>query len=120
MSVHMIDSKIFGSNWGSDEMRSIFDEIPRTQAWLEIISALAEAQVEVDIIPFEAIGEIKRVCDVNKLDMDLLRNRYNQSGHSMYGLIQELKKCVKAPPGNGSIMEPLCRIPQILGHQLPF
>ena len=99
MSVHMIDSKIFGSNWGSDEMHSIFDEVPRTQAWLEIISALAEAQAEVDIIPFEAIGEIKRVCDINKLDMDLLRKRYNQSGHSMYGLIQELKKMCKGTAG---------------------
>ena len=83
MSVHMIDSKLFGSNWGSDEMHSIFDEVPRTQAWLEIISALAEAQAEVDIIPHEAVGEIKRVCDINKLDMDLLRKRYNQSGHTM-------------------------------------
>ena len=99
MSVHMIDSKIFGSNWGSDEMHSIFDEVPRTQAWLEIISALAEAQAEVDIIPHEAVGEIKRVCDINKLDMDLLRKRYNQSGHSMYGLIQELKKMCKGTAG---------------------
>ena len=99
MPVNMIDSEIFGSIWGSDEMHAIFDEVPRTQAWLEIISALAESQAEVDIIPFEAIGEIRRVCDINKLDLDLLRKRYNQSGHSMHGLIQELKKMCKGSSG---------------------
>ena len=59
-------------------MHAIFDEVPRTQAWLEIISALAEAQAEVDLIPFEAAEEIRRACDINKLDMDLSRHRYNQ------------------------------------------
>ena len=99
MPVNMIDSEIFGSIWSSDEMHAIFDEVPRTQAWLEIISALAESQAEVDIIPFEAIEEIRRACDINKLDMDLLRKRYNQSGHSMHGLIQELKKICKGSAG---------------------
>ena len=51
MPVHMIDSNIYGNVWGTDEMRAIFDEIPRTQAWLEIISSLAEAQAEVGLIP---------------------------------------------------------------------
>ena len=75
MSVNMIDSEIYGSIWGSDEMYAIFDEVPRTQAWLEIISALAEAQAEVDLIPFEATEEIRSASDINKLDMDLLRKR---------------------------------------------
>ena len=110
MPVHMIDSKIYGNAWGTDEMRTMFDEIPRTQAWLEIISSLAEAQAEVGLIPSKAVPEIIRICDVKKLDMDSLRKEYDQSGHSMHGLIQEL-------PGNGFIMEPQYRTSQILGCQ---
>jgi len=99
MPVHMIDSKIYGNAWGTDEMRAMFDEIPRTQAWLEIISSLAEAQAEVGLIPSEAVAEIRRICDVEKLDMDSLRERYDQSGHSMHGLIQELMKLCEDSAG---------------------
>ena len=99
MPVHMIDSKIYGNAWGTDEMRTMFDEIPRTQAWLEIISSLAEAQAEVGLIPSKAVPEIIRICDVKKLDMDSLRKEYDQSGHSMHGLIQELKKLCKGTAG---------------------
>ena len=99
MPVHMIDSKIYGNAWGTDEMRAMFDEIPRTQAWLEIISSLAEAQAEVGLIPSEAVAEIRRNCDVDKLDMDLLRESYDQSGHSMHGLIQELMKLCENSAG---------------------
>ena len=99
MPVHVIDSEIYGSVWGTEEMHSIFDEVPRTQGWLEIICSLAEAQSEVDIIPHEAVEEIRRVCNINKLDMDILRKRFNQSGHSMHGLIQELKKMCKGSAG---------------------
>ncbi len=99
MPVHMIDSKIYGNAWGTDEMRAMFDEIPRTQAWLEIISSLAEAQAEVGLIPSEAVAEIRRICDVEKLDMDFLRERYDQTGHSMHGLIQELMKLCENSAG---------------------
>ena len=99
MPVHMIDSKIYGNAWGTDEMRAMFDEIPRTQAWLDIIRSLAEAQAAVGLIPSEAVAEIRRNCDVDKLDMDLLRERYDQSGHSMHGLIQELMKLCENSAG---------------------
>ena len=99
MPVHMIDSKIYGNAWGTDEMRAMFDEIPRTQAWLDIISSLAEAQAEVGLIPSEAVAEIRRICDVDKLDMDFLRERYDQTGHSMHGLIQELMKLCEDSAG---------------------
>ena len=99
MPGRIIDSNVDGDVWGTDEMRAIFDEIPRTQAWLEIISSLAEAQAEVGLIPSEAVAEIRRICDVDKLDMDLLRESYDQSGHSMHGLIQELMKLCEDSAG---------------------
>ena len=47
----MIDSQIYGGAWSTDEMRAIFDDEPRTQGWLDVIAALAEAQAEVGLIP---------------------------------------------------------------------
>ena len=44
MPVHIADSLIYRNSWGTDEARAIFDDEPRTRAWLEILAALAEAQ----------------------------------------------------------------------------
>ncbi len=99
MPVHIIDSKIFGNAWGTDEMRAMFDEVPCIKAWLKIISSLAEAQEDVGLIPTGVSEEIKRVCDPSTLDMESIRKGYDQSGHSMHGLIQALKKLSRGSAG---------------------
>ncbi|MFQ5812661.1 MAG: adenylosuccinate lyase [Anaerolineae bacterium] len=94
MATHMIDSLIYGGAWGTDEMRAIFDDVPRTQAWLDIIVALAHAQAEVGLIPADAAEEIARIARVEDLDMDELRKGYQETGHSTLGLIRVLQqKC---------------------------
>ena len=92
MPIHMIDSQIYGGAWSTDEMRAIFDDEPRTQGWLDVIAALAEAQAEVSLIPAEVVPEIQRVCRVELLSMEALRQGYQETGHSTLGLIRELKK----------------------------
>lgn len=92
MPTHMVDSLIYSGAWGSDEMRAIFDDVPRTQGWLDVIAALAEAEAEVGLIPAEVVAEIKRVCRVELLNMDDLCRGYEETGHSTLGLIRELKK----------------------------
>jgi adenylosuccinate lyase len=95
----MIDSQIYGEAWGSAEMRAIFDDVPRTQGWLEVIATLAEAQAELDLIPAEVVPEIKRVCNVELLSMAALRQGYQETGHSTLGLIRELKKLCQGQAG---------------------
>ncbi len=92
MPTHMIDSQIYKDAWGSDEMRAIFDDVPRTQGWLDVIATLAEAQAELDIIPADVAPEIRRVCDVGLLKMEDLRAGYQETGHSTLGLIRLLKR----------------------------
>lgn len=92
MPTHMIDSEIYGGAWGSDEMRAIFDDQPRTQGWLTVIATLAEAQAELGLIPAEVVPEIRRVCHLDLLSMAALRQGYQETGHSTLGLIRELKK----------------------------
>ncbi len=99
MPTHIIDSEIYGSAWGSDEMRAIFDETPRTQGWLDVIAALAEAQAEVGLIPAEVVPEIRRVCNMELLSMEALGQGYRDTGHSTLGLIRELKKLSQGQAG---------------------
>jgi adenylosuccinate lyase len=92
MSTHIMDSAIYGNAWNSAEMREIFDERARLQGWLDILAALAEAQAELGIIPAEAAPEIRRVCNIDLLDMEALQRGYAETGHSTLGLIRELQK----------------------------
>ena len=99
MPVHIIDSEIYGAAWGSQAMRNIFDEQAQLKGWLHIITTLAEAQADVGIIPAGVIPEIKRVCDLELLSMDQLRKGYEETGHSMLGLIRELKQLCQGDAG---------------------
>ncbi|NOZ05497.1 MAG: adenylosuccinate lyase [Chloroflexi bacterium] len=99
MSTHIIDSLIYRDAWGSDEMRAIFDDVPQTQGWLDVIAALAQAQAEVGLIPKDAALEITRICKVENLDMAALRQGYRETGHSTMGLIRELKKLCRGEAG---------------------
>ncbi|MCZ7572570.1 MAG: adenylosuccinate lyase family protein [Ardenticatenaceae bacterium] len=99
MPVHMIDSLIYGGAWGTDETRAIFDDGPRTQAWLDIIVALAQAQGELGLIPPEAAEEIARVARVENLDLNEVRKGYEATGHSMLGLIRVLQRTCRGNAG---------------------
>ncbi len=99
MPIHMMDSLIYRRAWGSDEMRAIFDDVPRTQAWLDVIVALAQAQAEVGLIPAEAADEIARVARVENLDLDEVRQGYEETSHSTLGLIRALQKRCRGNAG---------------------
>jgi len=99
MPTHIIDSLVYRDAWGSDEMRAIFDDVPRTQGWLDVIAALAQAQAEVGLIPAVAAQEITRICRVENLDMESLRQGYRETGHSTMGLIRDLKNLCRDDAG---------------------
>jgi len=99
MPVHMMDSLIYRRAWGTDEMRAIFDDMPRTQAWLDIIAALAQAQAEVGLIPADAAAEIARAARIENLDLDRVRQGYEETSHSTLGLIRELQRACRGTAG---------------------
>ncbi len=99
MPVHMMDSLIYRRAWGTDEMRAIFDDMPRTQAWLDIIVALAQAQAEVGLIPADAAAEIARAARIENLDLDRVRQGYEETSHSTLGLIRELQRACRGTAG---------------------
>ncbi len=99
MPVSITDSLIYSSAWGTEELRAIFDDVPRTQAWLEIIAALALEQAKLGLIPQKAAHEIAQKADVSLLNFDSIRHGYHETSHSTLGLIRELQRVLSPEAG---------------------
>src|SRR3970282_920553 len=96
MPFHLSDSLIYRNSWGTEETRAIFDDEPRTRAWLEILAALAEAQAEGGLIPAH------RACRELPLDaafFEEVRKGFEATNHSTLGLIQAVQR--RCPGASG-------------------
>ncbi|MDW8325487.1 MAG: adenylosuccinate lyase family protein [Anaerolineales bacterium] len=95
MPTHISDSLIYRNSWGTPEIRALFDDEPRTRAWLEILAALAEAQAEVGLIPADAAREVARACREMPLDAEFfeeVRRGFEATNHSTLGLIKAVQR----------------------------
>jgi adenylosuccinate lyase len=91
-NAHPADSAIFGHLWTTPEASALFSDESRTQAWLGILAALAEAQADVGMVPAEAAAAIRAHADVSLLSLDLVAEQTRESGHSTIGLIRALRQ----------------------------
>jgi adenylosuccinate lyase len=83
---------MYGHLWGSSEVRAVFEERSRLQAWLDVLAALARAQAAEGLVPQEAADDITAHAQVDLLDLDLLVEQTRASGHSTLGLIRALQQ----------------------------
>ena len=88
---HLADSGIYGHLWSTPEASALFSDEGRTQAWLHILAALAQAQADVGLIPAAAAAAIRAHADVSRLDLDLIAEQTRVTGHSTMGLIRALR-----------------------------
>lgn len=88
---HPFDSELYGHLWATSEVRELFSDAGRTQAWLEVLVALADCQAELGIVPASAAVAIRESARVEQLDLDLVARRTRESGHSTQGLIDAVK-----------------------------
>jgi len=58
MGVHLIDSALFGDQFGTEPMRRIFTDTAVVRSWVAVEAALARAEATVGLIPREAATEI--------------------------------------------------------------
>jgi adenylosuccinate lyase len=91
-SAHPADSAVYGHLWATPEVSALFCDEGRTQAWLGILAALAEAQAEAGLIPAAAAAAIREHADVSRLDLGLVAEQTRATGHSTIGLIQALRQ----------------------------
>ncbi len=73
MPVHVTDSVIFRDFYSTAQMRVIFDDSHLVQCWLDVESALAQAQAKLGIIPDTAAKEISRQAMAKSIDLEALR-----------------------------------------------
>ena len=88
---HLSDSVVYGHLWTTPELHRLFDDRGRTQAWLDVLTALAHAQADLGLIPAEAAKTIESYAQVDRLDLDEVGAGTRATGHSTAGLIQGLR-----------------------------
>ena len=93
---HPADSAIFGHLWTTPEASALFSDEGRTQAWLQILAALAQAQADAELIPAAAAGAIRACADVSRIDLAFVAEQTRASGHSTVGLIRALRSVLPA------------------------
>ena len=86
---------IFGHLWETAETRELFGEQARTQMWLSVLGAVAEAQGELGLIPPDAAAEIAARAR-EPIDLEAVGEETRRSGHSTLGLIRVLQRDLDA------------------------
>ena len=90
------DSVVYRHLWSTPEVRALFDDTGRTQAWLDVLAALAEAQAGLGLVPKDAAAAIRAHADVALLDLEDVAEGTRATGHSTLGLIRSLRRLL--PP----------------------
>jgi adenylosuccinate lyase len=85
------ESIVYGGAWSTPELRAIFDEIPRTTAWIEILAVLAETEAAFGLVPSDEAAAAAAACRATVVDgpfLEELRAAYQTTGHSLVGLLE--------------------------------
>jgi 3-carboxy-cis,cis-muconate cycloisomerase len=80
-------------------MEVLFATEERWQAWLDIESALALTQADLEMIPREAADAITAACRIERLDLGSIREGIARTSHPLMPLIVELSRVVGEPHG---------------------
>ncbi|MFQ5915285.1 MAG: adenylosuccinate lyase [Nitrospinota bacterium] len=83
MPSHMVDSALFRDQFGTEEMRRIFDDSNLLQKWMDVEAALARAEAAVGLIPQSAAEEISRKAKADLLDVDAIKLGIDQTSHPL-------------------------------------
>ena len=68
MPVSTLDSRIFRDQFGTEEVRKIFDDENYARCMIDAETALARAQSKLNVIPPEVGNILTQSCDVGKLE----------------------------------------------------
>jgi 3-carboxy-cis,cis-muconate cycloisomerase len=90
MSVNPADSQVFGTLFGTDEMRGIFGDRRFVQRMLDVEAALARAQAKLGIIPKTAADAIAAAASVDRVDLGELGASTRNVGYPVIGVTKAL------------------------------
>jgi 3-carboxy-cis,cis-muconate cycloisomerase len=99
MPVNFADSPVFGTLYGSDAMRAVFDDRTFLQRMLDVEAALARVQGRMGIIPAEAAAAISAAARVEHLDIGRMAASVANVGYPVVGLVAGLSEAAGAHGG---------------------
>ena len=99
MTINPADSVLFGGLYGTDEIRTLFDDRRRLAFMLEVEVALARAQAAVGIIPAAAAEAIAAAADPAALDLAALGHETEKAGQPVMALAKALTHAAGAEAG---------------------
>jgi 3-carboxy-cis,cis-muconate cycloisomerase len=99
MAVNPADSAVFGTLFGSDAMRAVFDDAAFFQRMLEVEAALARVQGRLGIIPAEAAAAISMAADGVVLDAAALAASVRRVGYPVIAVVRALSEAAGAEAG---------------------
>lgn len=83
----------------TEEMAAIFSERNEVQAWLDFEAALARAEAVHGLIPDEAAREITAKADVDRLDLEALRDAIAAAVHPIMPFVRQFSAVCEAGSG---------------------
>lgn len=86
----VIQSRLFGEMFGTDEMRALFSDEALLKTYLDVEVALARAQAKLGLIPAKAADAIARSVEFGRLDLDRLAERTRIVGYPILPLVEQL------------------------------
>ena len=92
MPINPADSAIYGTLYGSDAMRAVFDEAAYFQRMLDVEAALARVQARLGLIPAAAAARITEVARYELLNPAVLAAQARNVGYPVLGLVAELSR----------------------------
>ncbi len=81
-------SLLLKNAYGTEEMRSVWDERNMVQKWLDVEAAIAGAQKELNLIPNEVADEIIAKCTVDQLSPEMILEIKANARHLIVSFIK--------------------------------
>jgi adenylosuccinate lyase len=94
MAIHPIEFR-----YGTLEMKSIWESENKLQKMLDIESALAQAEAELEIISKEVANEIKSKASIKYVKLERVNEIEREKNHDIAALIEALKEQCKGDAG---------------------
>ena len=99
MAVNPADSAVFGTLYGSDAMRAVFDEAAYFRRMLDVEAALARVQGRLGLIPAEAAAAISAAAAAVVLDTAELAASVRNVGYPVIAVVKALTRAAGAEAG---------------------
>ncbi|MFN3209035.1 MAG: adenylosuccinate lyase [Roseovarius sp.] len=91
MGTSVFDSELLMNAWSTAEMRDVFNDRARMQAWLDVEAALALVQGELGMIPEDAAREIAAKSRYEAIDLDLVLEHLRVTKHPLVPTVRALE-----------------------------